>query len=210
MNEERLKATVMADTSSPDTGRAGPEREPVLGGRLRGMRQRREWTLQEVSIRSGLSVGMLSQIERGVSSPSIRSLQKLAEIFAVPIGWFFSDPGATPQGPAWVLRRAQRRVLDLSAKGITKELLSPEGDGKIELMLITIEAGGSSGESPYRHAGEDAGTVLEGALDLEVDGVASLLQAGDSFRFLSTLPHRFGNRGPLRCMVLWAVTPPLY
>ena len=205
MNEESPRITAAGMSAS-----GAAQGEPVLGGRLRGMRQRREWTLQELSARSGLSVGMLSQIERGVSSPSIRSLQKLAEIFAVPIGWFFSDPGTTPQGPTWVLRRAQRRVLDLSAKGITKELLSPEGDGKIELMLITIEAGGSSGEMPYQHAGEDAGTVLEGSLDLEVDGAASHLQAGDSFRFLSTLPHRFGNRGPLRCVVLWAVTPPLY
>jgi transcriptional regulator with XRE-family HTH domain len=202
MIKESLRRTAMADTPSPGSGPTCAEREPVLGGRLRGMRQRREWTLQELSARSGLSVGMLSQIEPGVSSPSIRSLQRLAEIFAVPIGWFFSDPGPAPQGAAWVLRRAQRRVLGLSAKGITKELLSPEGDGKIELMLITIETGGSSGEAPHQHAGEDAGTVLEGVLDLEVDGVAGFLQAGDSFRFLSTLPHRFGNRGPLRCVVL--------
>lgn len=197
----------MPDTPLPA---ASPTRDPVLGQRLRGMRQRREWTLQELSSRSGLSVGMLSQIERGVSSPSIRSLQKLAEIFAVPPGWFFSDSSAAASGPAWVQRRAQRRLLDLSSKGITKELLSPEGDGKIELILITVEAGGSSGDAPYDHAGEDAGTVLEGVLELEVDGVASRLGSGDSFRFPSTLPHRFSNAGPLRCVVLWAVTPPLY
>lgn len=200
----------MSDLSAPTPPETDQERVPGLGQRLRGMRQRREWTLQELSTRSGLSVGMLSQIERGVSSPSIRSLQKLAEIFAVPIGWFFSDAGAAAQGPAWVLRRTQRRVLDLSAKGITKELLCPEGEGKIELMLITVEPGGSSGDAPYQHAGEDAGTVLEGQLQLEVDGVPALLQAGDSFRFASGLPHRFSNPGPLRCVVAWAVTPPLY
>jgi transcriptional regulator with XRE-family HTH domain len=202
-----MAAASMPDTPIPTTA---TDAAPVLGQRMRAMRQRREWTLQELSARSGLSVGMLSQIERGLSSPSIRSLQKLAEIFAVPIGWFFSDSGAAPQGPAWVQRRPQRRVLDLSAKGITKELLSPDGEGKIELMLITVEPGGSSGEAPYQHAGEDAGTVTEGVLQLEVDGVSALLQAGDSFRFLSTLPHRFSNPGPLRCVVLWAVTPPLY
>ena len=197
----------MPDTPvSGDTAAA----RPVLGQRMRSMRQRREWTLQQLSARSGLSVGMLSQIERGLSSPSIRSLQKLANIFAVPIGWFFSEAGAAPSGPAWVQRRPQRRVLDLSAKGIVKELLSPEGEGKIELILITVEPGGSSGAAPYQHAGEDAGTVLEGALDLEVDGASALLQAGDSFRFASTLLHRFGNSGPVRCVILWAVTPPLY
>ena len=196
----------------PDTPVHNTRAEPgaVLGQRMRLMRQRREWTLQELAVRSGLSVGMLSQIERGLSSPSIRSLQRLADVFAVPIGWFFSEAGAAPQGPAWVQRRSQRRVLDLSAKGITKELLSPEGEGQIELMRITVEPGGSSGEAPYQHAGEDAGTVLEGILHLEVGGVSSSLQAGDSFRFASTLLHRFSNVGPLRCVVVWAVTPPLY
>lgn len=191
-------------------GEATAPEAPVLGQRMRSMRQRRHWTLQELSARSGLSVGMLSQIERSLSSPSIRSLQKLAEIFAVPVGWFFSEAAAPQQGPAWIQRRAQRRVLDLSAKGITKELLVPDGDGVLELMLITVEPGGSSGDAPYAHAGEDAGTVLEGVLELEVDGVAGRLQAGDSFRFAATLPHRFGNPGPLRCVVVWAVTPPLY
>ena len=101
-------------------------------------------------------------------------------------------------------------MLDLSAKGNVKELLNPDGDGTIELMRITAERGGSSGEAPYQHAGEDAGTVLEGVLELEVDGVLGRLQAGDSFRFPATLPHRFSNPGPLRCVVIWAVTPPLY
>lgn len=195
------------ETAAPEAPVPGAS---VLGQRMRGMRQRRQWTLQDISARSGLSVGMLSQIERGVSSPSIRSLQKLAEIFSVPVGWFFSEAAAPQQGPAWIQRRAQRRVLDLSAKGITKELLNPDGDGTLELMLITVEAGGSSGEAPYQHAGEDAGTVLEGVLELEVEGVAGRLQAGDSFRFPATQPHRFSNPGPLRCVVVWAVTPPLY
>jgi uncharacterized cupin superfamily protein len=77
-------------------------------------------------------------------------------------------------------------------------------------MRITISPGGSSGDVPYRHAGEDAGTVLEGLLMLEVDGVSGQLEAGDSFRFLSTLPHRFANPAAVRCVTLWAVTPPLY
>lgn len=187
-----------------DTGRSG------VGERLRGMRQRREWTLQDLSARSGLSVSMLSQVERDLASPSIRSLQRLAEIFAVPVGWFFSEAGPAAPGPSWIQRRPQRRVLDLPAKGITKEMLSPEGDGRLQLMLITVEPGGNSGDAPYAHAGEDAGTVLEGVLQLEVDGEPGVLSPGDSFRFASTLPHRFANAGPVRCVVLWAVTPPLY
>jgi transcriptional regulator with XRE-family HTH domain len=181
----------------------------AVGVRLRSMRQRRNWTLQDVSTRSGISVSMLSQIERNNASPSIRSLQRLAEMFAVPIGWFFSETAAAGGGPSWIQRRPQRRVLDLPAKGITKEMLMADGDSQLQLMLITLQPDGNSGE-PYTHAGEDAGTVLEGVLRLEVDGEPGLLNAGDSFQFVSTLPHRFDNPGPGRCVVLWAVTPPLY
>jgi transcriptional regulator with XRE-family HTH domain len=194
-----------------ETGGVSPDPKAEAEGQDRDSAVGRK--LAELSTRCGLSLGMLSQVERGVSSPSIRSLQRLAGIFGVPVGWFFSDPQARATGPAWVLRRAQRRVLDLSAKGITKELLTPEegsSEGSIELMLITVEPGGSSGEAPYSHAGEDSGTVLEGMLELEVNGEQCLLHAGDSFRFASVLPHRFANGGTLRCVVIWAVTPPLY
>jgi transcriptional regulator with XRE-family HTH domain len=173
------------------------------------MRQRRNWTLQDVSTGSGISISMLSQIERNNASPSIRSLQRLAVLFAVPVGWFFSEAPVPGSGPSWIQRRPQRRVLELPAKGITKEMLTPDGETGVQLMLITVQPDGNSGE-PYTHVGEDAGTVLEGVLQLEVDGEPGVLNTGDSFRFASTLPHRFGNAGSTRCVVLWAVTPPLY
>jgi transcriptional regulator with XRE-family HTH domain len=184
---------------------------PEVGLRVRTMRQRRKWTLSDLSERTSTSVGMLSQIERGLSSPSIRTLQRLADTFGVPIGWFFSDaPSASPDAPGWLLRSANRRVLSLASQGVTKELLSPPGEGSLELLLITIQPGGSTGVAPYTHAGEDAGTVIEGTLKLEVAGEAAILQPGDAFRFASTLPHRFENAGRVPCVAIWAVTPPLY
>ncbi|MDA8250827.1 MAG: XRE family transcriptional regulator [Rhodospirillales bacterium] len=195
----------------PATRPAGPKQgaDSEIGGRLRLLRRRRRVTLQALSDASGISVGMLSQIERGLSSPSIRTLQSVAAALDVPIGWFFSPPQDSAGCPPWVLRRTARRVLSLGSNGVVKELVSP-GAGAIELLMVTIEPGGSSGGSPYTHEGEDAGVVLEGQMRLEVDGEACLLGAGDAFRFKSTLPHRFDNPGPLRALVLWALTPPLY
>lgn len=181
-----------------------------MGRRLRDLRRRRALTLQALSDESGVSIGMLSQMERGVSTPSIRTLQRVAEALKVPINWFFSD-GTSPTGaPPWVLRRSHRRTLSLGTNGVTKELLAPAGDGAIELLYVTIEPGGSSGPSPYSHVGEDAGMVIEGSMRLEVNGETCLLGAGDAFRFKSTLPHRFENPGEARAVVLWAVTPPFY
>lgn len=181
-----------------------------IGRRLRDLRRRRALTLQTLSEESGVSVGMLSQMERGVSAPSIRTLQRVAEALEVPISWFFTDGPSSSGAPAWVLRRSDRRTLSLGTSGVTKELLAPGGEGAIELLHVIIEPGGSSGAAPYTHAGEDAGVVIEGSMRLEVDGESCLLGAGDAFRFKSTLPHRFENPGPARAVVLWAVTPPFY
>ena len=181
-----------------------------IGRRLRDLRRRRALTLQALSEESGVSTGMLSQMERGVSAPSIRTLQRVAEALEVPIGWFFSDAPSSSGAPPWVLRRPDRRVLSLGANGVTKELLAPAGDGAIELLYVTLEPGGSSGPTAYTHAGEDAGLVLEGSLRVEVDGQTCILVAGDAFRFKSALPHRFENAAPARTVVLWAVTPPFY
>lgn len=182
-----------------------------VGARLRISRRRRNWTLQELARLSGVSVSMLSQIECGVSTPSIKTLQRLSDVFGVPMSWFFSEPSAMAHEPRWIVRQEQRRVLKLTTNGVTKQLLSAEvGDGKIQLMLVHIEPNGSSGDTAYTHAGYDAGTVLEGSLRLEVDGQAGVLCAGDSFEFSSALPHRFENAGSTRCVVLWAVAPAFY
>ncbi|HVY13619.1 MAG TPA: XRE family transcriptional regulator [Rhodopila sp.] len=211
MGTRRPDSAPRADTrpSPPQEARAGDGVMSEIGQRLRAMRLRRDWTLLELSTRTGISVGMLSQIERGVSSPSIRTLQRLAESFGVPIGWFFTDAPRSPDGPSWVLRAPYRRTLTLAEKGIVKELLCP-GDGKLELLLITIQPGGSTGVGTYAHAGEDAGTVLSGVLKLQVGDETALLNPGDSFRFAATLEHRFENPGDVPCVALWAVTPPLY
>ncbi len=204
----------VADLLGQSLGRDGlphqsDEKPLAVSARLRLMRQGREWTLQDLSARSGISVSMLSQLERGIASPSIRTLQRLAEIFGVTMGWFFDEAAGPVRGAAWVQRWTQRRILDLAARGVRKEMLC-SGEGRLQLMMITIAPHGSSGNAAYTHAGEDAGTVLEGSLTLEVDGDAQVLNAGDSFRFAATLPHRFSNEGAVVCVVLWAVTPPLY
>ncbi len=195
------------DQTAPDADDAALS---GIGRRLRALRRRRALTLQALSADSGVSIGMLSQMERGVSSPSIRTLQRVAAALEIPISWFFTDTPATAGVPRWVLRHSDRRTLSLGSNGVTKELLAPHGEGAIELLRVVIEPGGSSGLTPYSHVGEDAGVVIEGGMRLEVDGETCLLGPGDAFRFRSTLPHRFDNPGPARAVVLWAVTPPFY
>jgi mannose-6-phosphate isomerase-like protein (cupin superfamily) len=88
--------------------------------------------------------------------------------------------------------------------------LSPNLSGSLELLSCRFPPGGSSGEEPYTHAGEEAGAVILGRLEPWVNGRSVLLEAGDSFGFQSTLAHRYRNPGPDETEVIWAITPPSF
>jgi transcriptional regulator with XRE-family HTH domain len=180
-----------------------------LGREIRGLRKARGYTLAEVSRATRLSVGYLSLLERDLATPSINALHAISRAFGVTISWFF-EAGATPETERdIVVRRAHRRRLDFTA-GIVDELLSPSLDSSLELLSCRFAPGATSGESAYTHNGEEAGVVVRGRLELWVDGNLFVLEAGDSFGFASSRPHRYRNPGPDETEVVWAITPPTY
>lgn len=196
-------APTTADTKPP----AGDERR--IGGEIRALRKARGYTLAVLAQKCDLSVGYLSLLERDMSTPSINTLHAISRALGVTISWFF-DAGAAPaEERDFVVRRNRRRRLDYSA-GIVDELLSPSLAGQLELLASRFPPGSSSGEAPYTHAGEEAGVVIRGSLELWIDGRIFTLEAGDSFGFPSHLPHRYRNPGTDEAEVIWAITPPSY
>jgi transcriptional regulator with XRE-family HTH domain len=188
----------------------GREEDRRLGQRLRMLRRERKLSVQTVAEAATLSVGMISQIERGLSTPSLRSLRLLGVALGVPISWFFADPDhSAPSGSPYVVRRGERRLLRLTQTGVMKELLSPNTEGRLmEMYELTIEAGGSSGVDFYNHEGEKAGVVVAGSLRLWLQDDLFTLQEGDSFQFPSPVPHRFDNPGQHLARILWINSPP--
>jgi transcriptional regulator with XRE-family HTH domain len=188
----------------------GREEDRWLGQRLRMLRRERGMSVQTLADAAALSAGMVSQIERGLSTPSLRSLRLLGIALAVPISWFFAAPDhSTPSGSPYIVRRGDRRLLRLTPTGVMKELLSPDTDGRLmEMYELTIEAGGSSGVDFYNHEGEKAGVVVAGSLRLWLRDDAFTLEEGDSFQFPSPVPHRFDNPGKHLARILWINSPP--
>jgi len=178
----------------------------AVGRRIRDLRRIRQLSLETVAAETALSIGFLSQIERGLSSPSLRVLATIADVLGVGIAALF---GAGPQGDgasnSVVTRGAQRPELKLWRTGVSKQLLSAAGgDNKLNLFLVHLEPGGSTGDELYTHDGEEAGLVLEGEMMLTVDAETWSLREGDSFRFASRRPHRFSNpAGDAKAVVLW-------
>jgi len=157
-----------------------------------------------------LSIGFLSQLERGISNPSVKALHDVARALGVNISWFFDEDTAEQAEEVEYIVRSKRRRRLLFEGGISDELLSPTLGGQLELFYSRFQPGSSSGDAPYAHQGEEAGIVVSGSLELWVGERRFLLTEGDSFGFPSSIPHRYANPGPTETIVIWAVTPPSY
>ena len=185
---------------------AEPPMDLAVGRRIRELRRARKLSLETVVARTDLSIGFVSQIERGLSSPSLRVLATLADVLGVGIAALFgARPGDDGASGGVVTREVQRAELKLWRTGISKQLLSPAGaENRLNLFLVHIEPGGSTGDELYTHDGEEAGLMIEGEMTLTVDAETWTLKTGDSFRFASRRPHRFSNpANDARAVVLW-------
>jgi transcriptional regulator with XRE-family HTH domain len=180
-----------------------------VGQRLRDLRQQRGLSIQAVAQAAGLSIGFVSQVERGISSPSVRDLVRMAEVLGADFNLLVAAGSTPARGVAAspIVRLGDRRDIAFQA-GVHKQLLSPTAERTLFLYMITIEPHGGTGEPPYVHDGEEAGLVIQGRLLLAVDGHDHLLNEGDSFRFRSTLPHRFSNPTAAVTRVLWVNAKP--
>lgn len=182
--------------------------EPVdraVGQRLRSLRRARGLSLETMASSTGLSIGFISQVERGLSSPSLRVLALLADTLQIGLGGLFEPALDQPDPDPIVVFQKDRPELQLWRAGITKQLLTPPGGTQgMSLFHMVLKPGASAGDELFSHEGEEAGLVLEGRLTLVVEARTLRLTEGDSFRFESRRPHRFSNPDPRSStIVLW-------
>jgi len=200
-------------TSDTKEGTAGheptPNAESFLGERIRGLRKRQGLTLTDLAQRSELSVGYLSQLERDLSRPSVDTLLKISRCLGVNIQWFFSSKKEISETDAgYVVRKGSRQNIHYD-DGIHDQLLTPSPSGQIEVVHSRFPPGAYIRTS-YTHEGEEVGYILSGSFELWVGERYFLLAEGDSFRFSSQEPHRYGNPGENETVVIWVITPPTY
>ncbi|WP_412033267.1 helix-turn-helix domain-containing protein [Mesorhizobium sp. CA8] len=180
----------------------------MLAGDIRALRKARGLTLAEIALKLGRSVGWVSQVERGLSIPSLGDLRAFAGLFDVPISLFFSHDVPVEQERGVVVRAGSRRSLGTSESGLVEELLSPDLGGSFE-MLRSVFAPGAELKTEARRPTEEAGYVASGTFEIEIDGVWHRLGEGDSFRFEGK-PFRWRNPGVEAAVVIWVVSPPVY
>ena len=179
-----------------------------ISAKIRAVRLANRMTLKDLAEKAGCTDAYLSQLERGRANPSIMILKNIASALQMKIVDFFLEPET--EGDDVVLRVTER--VDINFK---------RGNAKIQMLVRDIRnkrmqplynvikpKGGSKGS--YTHVGEEFGIVLEGELEISLNGKAYRVRKNDSFYFSSQIPHSWVNPGKSKTIVVWVTCPPTF
>jgi transcriptional regulator with XRE-family HTH domain len=180
----------MNDHSGTDEERSETSRQATVGEKLRHARRLQNLTLKSVADQVGCSESMLSKIERGRVKAGLDLLARLAETLGASVAALFSEPESMG---VVVYQDGERPVIEVGGNvdGVAPTVLQrlvPLADGRLLNGNIHV--------------------VPPGFIELTVDGKVSLLGAGASFYFSSTLPHSYRNIGTETARIVWVNSPP--
>lgn len=166
-----------------------------MGARVRSLRESMQLSLRDLSGRSGVSAPMLSQVERGETSPTLAVAERIAGGLELSLSQLLRLDES--DGVA-IVRRGDRRPGGASSRGHSYEVATPPRPGlRAEVSEHKLAPGATTGgpDDPPMHepGSRETAVVLEGAVELFIDGQRHQLREGDSVTFDADLPHHFEN-----------------
>jgi len=202
----------MLTRSSPSRRREkAPRGENLLiGAYLKHARLNRRRSLRQLSDEVGCSESFLSKVENDKLRPSLAMLHRIVSALGVSIGKLFVA-GNGADSTVTVVKADSRPILKTghlrSGKGIALEALVPTSIAVLLEANIHRVAPGCSSRGLIQHQGEEMGFVLEGKIELNVQGKKVSVSKGDTFFFQSHLKHGYRNTGKKEAQIVWINTP---
>src|SRR3984885_269046 len=191
---------LMARASAKNGGRNGTtEVLRAVGKKLRLRRVERGLTLQAVSRRTGVSAAMLSLVERGKATPSVGTLVAINSLLNLHIPELL----VTATGNQDLVTPVAKQTVVKPLRGVTHRVIADDEARGLQLTLNQYSRGSANSAEPITHAGFEYGLLLDGELEVTVDGETHLLHPGDLISYWSSQPHRIVNRGPKTARALW-------
>jgi transcriptional regulator with XRE-family HTH domain len=180
----------------------------AVGARVRALREAMNLSLRELAVRSGVSAPMLSQVERGETSPTLQVATRIAHGLELRLSQLLR---LDEDGAVSIVRSGERRTGPAPTAAHAYEILTPPLPGqRAELSRHTLAAGavtGGPGDPPMHEPGSrESALVQEGTVVLHCDGTAYALSAGDCVTFDADLPHHFENPSDADAVLLAVVS----
>lgn len=179
-----------------------------VGLKIKEIRLAQKMTLKELSEKTDLSISFLSMVERGITSATLVSLNKIANAFNVDLSTFFIQSGATSS--TIFFHSYDNHIRSISGHYIYSSLSPFNEKFSFDPMMITFLPGQQREDIPLiTHAGEDFVYVLEGVLTYFLNGQEFTLYPGDGHHGFGNQPHNFANLSNNIVKVLYIISPPL-
>jgi transcriptional regulator with XRE-family HTH domain len=180
-------------------GEAGQTLE-MLGARIRLLRTARGLTLDALARSTGISVSMLSLVERGRTSASVGTLMALSSALSVSMSELFAR-GAPHYGQELI--RAEEQPVVETLPGVVRRILRVDEARGVEIAINEYAPQTGSARTALHHTGFEYGFVLQGELVVQIDGIDHVLKPGDHIAYASTRSHRISNQGAVSARAIW-------
>ncbi|WP_128659985.1 helix-turn-helix domain-containing protein [Paenibacillus sp. 598K] len=170
-----------------------------IGSTIRAIRKRKNITIAQICERTGLSQGFMSQVETNKTSPSIATLESIAQALNVPLAYLLLKK----EERMHIVRKEDRQITTSGSEQLKVAHLSQTKN--VRMRIVEMPPGASTGETPHAHEGEEVHVVLRGRVYAEQGEDAGEFEEGDSFSWNACTPHRVQNIGDDTAIVLIAI-----
>ena len=177
-----------------------------LGERIKRFRLETNLTLKEVEVKAKVSATHVSEIERGMTSPTVGALAKIARALGTEPSYFLRSNAYPAMS---LVRKADRKVLNYDNWGAKINCLSDGiSSARVSFLEVELEPGLNHTMQPMTHTGEELIHILKGVIEVHVGADRHLLKEGDSIHFQSKEPHTIKNIGDGQARIVWVASPP--
>lgn len=167
---------------------------PEIGKNIAVIRKQKDLSLEELSRRSGVSTGMLSQIEKDRVNPTVAVVWKIAYGLDVPFHDLLAREDEEPLFK--ILHKNEAVILERGGGTVVFRILSPLSMAeKLELYTVTIKKGAVLESTPHSKDTEEFATVLSGSITIEVNGKTATLVEGDTIHYHADVQHTIKSVG---------------
>lgn len=170
-----------------------------IGSTIRAIRKRKNITIAQICEETGLPQGFMSQVENNKTSPSIATLEGIAQALKVPLAYLLLKQEERMN----IVRKDGRRITTSGTEKLKVEHLSSTKN--VRMRIVEFPPGSSTGEIPYAHEGEEVHLVLKGRIYAEQGEDHAEFGEGDSFSWNACTPHTVKNLSEETAMVLISI-----
>ncbi|UXI03985.1 HTH-type transcriptional regulator PuuR [Photobacterium sp. TY1-4] len=176
-----------------------------IGVKVARLRKLHNLSQRELAERADITHSAISSIENDKVSPSVSSLQKIVNVFSMSLSEFFTSDEPNIK-PSVVIQPTQ--FIEIGNESVSMKLVCDGRDNRrMGFLIEEYQPHSSTGLKTIKHEGEEAGTVLEGEIELTLGKETYVIRQGEGYLFDTSIPHKFTNRTDQVCRLISAHTP---